>query len=91
MEFKIALDAGLTQSELAHVFGVTRTTVNLWVNGKMKPHRYNVDNVRQRMELLQTAISKKLIPPRVGKRTPRHEAITAVLKMLERGANAVPV
>ena len=91
MNFKIALDAGLSQSELANVLGVTRTTVNLWLNGKMKPHRYNEDHVRQRMDLLIEAIRSKMIPPKSTRRKPRHEAIATAIRQLEGASKDLPV
>jgi transcriptional regulator with XRE-family HTH domain len=88
MNLSAAADSGLTQTELAHVLGVSRVTVNLWLNGKMKPHRYNAENIRERLELLQEALRRGLIPKPNPKRKPRHEAIVAALNSLRKEANA---
>lgn len=83
IDFSVARQAGLSQSELAAVLGVSRVTVNLWVKGKMKPHRYNVDNVRARMALLAAAIKHNLIPKHDRRRTPRHAAISSALQRVQ--------
>lgn len=88
MNFQRALDAGLTQSELAHVLGVSRVTVNLWVHGKMKPHRYNIEHVRQRMGLLDSAIERHLLPRSMGRRVSRRDELDKILRTLEVTENA---
>ncbi len=88
MNLSAAAESGLTQTELAHVLGVSRVTVNLWLNGKMKPHRYNAAHISQRLELLQEAQRRGLIPKQTAKRKPRHEAILAAIESLQAEANA---
>lgn len=89
LQLKAVADAGLTQTELAKVLGVSRVTVNLWINGKMKPHRYNAAHVARRLELLQQAVEADLIPKPSPKRKPRHEAIEAAIKRIENEEAAV--
>ena len=74
--------AGLSQSEIAGALGVSRVTVNLWLNGKTKPHQLHADRIRRRAQLLDAAINGNMIPPRDRKRKPRHAAIEAVLDQL---------
>lgn len=53
MDFELIARAGLTQREFAEVAGVSRSTVNLWVSGKMNPHRYisgHIDSVLSAIE-----------------------------------------
>ena len=80
VNFRSALSAGISQTELAKALGVSRTTVNLWANGKMHPHRYNADNLRARLLLLSAAIEQGLIPGKKATRAARHEAIAAAMK-----------
>jgi transcriptional regulator with XRE-family HTH domain len=82
MDISVATNAGLSQSEIAKVLGVSRTTVNLWVNGKFKPHALHAERLRSRMQLLNAAIHGNMIPPRDRKRKPRHEAIAKVIDQL---------
>lgn len=83
MDLSAAAESGLTQTELAQVLGVSRVTINLWLNGKMKPHRYNAENVKRRLELLQEAMRRNLIPKPNPQRKPRHAAIKAALSQVE--------
>ena len=82
VEFQTALAAGLSQTEIAKVLGVSRVTLNLWLNGKMKPHRYHKHVVDARIALLNKAVEQNLIPKQDKKRKPRHDAISAVLEQL---------
>jgi transcriptional regulator with XRE-family HTH domain len=82
MDISVAINAGLSQSEIAKALGVSRVTVNLWINGKMKPHSLHADRLRSRVHLLNAAIHGNMIPPRDRKRKPRHEAIAKVLEQL---------
>lgn len=86
MDLNMAAESGLTQTELAKVLGVSRVTVNLWLNGKMKPHRYNAHNVQRRLEFLQEVIKRGLIPRANPRRQPRHEAIEAAMAQVEQEA-----
>jgi DNA-binding XRE family transcriptional regulator len=88
MNLTAAADSGLTQTELAQVLGVSRVTVNLWLNGKMKPHRYNAENVRRRLELLHEALKRNLIPKPNPRRKPRHEAIKSAIERVEQSLAA---
>jgi transcriptional regulator with XRE-family HTH domain len=62
MEFEIVGKAGLTQSEFAKLCGVSRVTANLWLNGKMKPHRLLTLAVAKRLDLLQEAVTSGDLP-----------------------------
>lgn len=80
MNFQFAIKAGLTQVELAKVLGVSRVTVNHWVNGKMNPHRYIRDDVAHKLCLLQMAIEEGLIPARRNNKGPRHDQIERAIQ-----------
>ena len=61
IDFSAIHRAGLTQSEFADICEVSRITVNLWVKGKMQPHRYNRDHVAMCILATSDAIkSRKL-------------------------------
>lgn len=81
MDFSVAVASGLSQTELAKVLGVSRVTVNLWMNGKMKPHRYHADTIEQKLALLDKAVKANLIPKRTA-RVQRHDAVVEILKSL---------
>lgn len=81
LDFSMVQASGLTQVELAKVLGVSRTTVNLWFNGKMNPHRLHAEHVERRMELLSAALRKNLIPKQTGRRKPRHAEIEKALQL----------
>ncbi len=69
MDFRLIAQAGLTQRDFAELCGVTRTTVSLWVTGKMNPHRYLRPQVERVMEALEKGVSDKTLPPAGHKRT----------------------
>lgn len=83
MDMSAAAELGLTQTELAQALGVSRVTVNLWLNGKMKPHRYHAENIHRRLGLLQEAMRRKMIPKASPQRKPRHDHIRVALARLE--------
>lgn len=62
MDFTIIKTCGLTQKEFAVLCGVSRTTTNLWVTGKMKPHRYIQDRVAAIVAALGLAHSDAQLP-----------------------------
>ena len=62
MNFELVKTAGLTQKEFAQLCDVNRATVNLWVAGKMRPHRYLADNVRANLMRIEHAINAGLLP-----------------------------
>lgn len=82
MNFATAIEAGLTQGELARAIGVSRVTINLWLNGKMKPHRYNAANIAASLEILGKAIAQGLIPRPLSRRKPRHEGIAKAMQQV---------
>lgn len=73
------LKAGLTQTELAEVLGVSRVTLNLWLHGKMNPHRLHRDTVVERLAHLQRAIDQNLIPKKIR----RASRMSALLQAVE--------
>lgn len=82
MDFAIIARARLTQSEFAVLAGVSRVTVNTWVKGAMKPHRFIKARVEQLVKALTIAIDLGYfpLPPEAGKKNKRGEAITATIQ-----------
>lgn len=62
MKFELIEKAGLTQREFAQVCGVSRTTVNLWINGKMNPHRFILSRVQAVIDALEGALASGELP-----------------------------
>ena len=62
MNFDVISQAGLTQKEFAEVCGVTRTTVNLWRNGKMKPHRFISTRILAILSAMEHAVAADELP-----------------------------
>ncbi len=62
LDFSAIHRAGLTQSEFADLCKVSRITVNLWVKGKMQPHRYNRDHVAMCIMATADAIKSRKLP-----------------------------
>jgi DNA-binding XRE family transcriptional regulator len=84
MDFTAVNAFGLTQSELAKVLGVSRVTVNLWMNGKMNPHRLHAETVHKKLNQLKLAIELNLIP-HASRGVSRHKAIATAIKQIENG------
>lgn len=60
--FRPIKSAELTQGEFASLVGVTRTTANLWVVGKMNPNRYIRDHVAAVLAAITQAIENDQLP-----------------------------
>lgn len=86
MEFKIIEKAGLTQREFGDICSVSRTTVNLWVNGRMKPHRYIQSRVKEKLEQVARAVENGKLPTAHAAGPARQQAITSALKPTLRAA-----
>ena len=56
MDFNLMAKAGLTQREFAELADVSRATTNMWVTGKMKPHRF----IESHVSALLANIQKKM-------------------------------
>lgn len=79
--FSIIEEAGLSQGEFAALCQVTRCTVNLWVNGKMKPHRYLLPQIETVSARLRKAVEAGALPlkaPSRGER--RRQAVTEAIQ-----------
>ena len=73
--------AGLTQAEFANLAKVSRVTVNMWVRGKVAPHRYTEERVGKLIALthLATVRTHLPVPPEIA-RGARLSAIKAALR-----------
>jgi transcriptional regulator with XRE-family HTH domain len=79
--FSIIDEAGISQAEFADLCEVTRCTVNLWVNGRMKPHRYLQPRVDAAKVLLRDAIDAGRLPLNISRRSSiRREALMAAIE-----------
>jgi DNA-binding XRE family transcriptional regulator len=56
MDFTVIARGGMTQGEFAALCGISRVTTNLWVRGKMQPHRYTKAKIVLLLEYLESAI-----------------------------------
>ena len=62
MDFTVIARAGLTQVEFSLLAGVNRVTANMWVRGKMSPHKYIRAKVQALLALLEEALTHELLP-----------------------------
>lgn len=80
-DFTIVARAGLTQKEFAMLTGVSRATANMWVRGKMNPHRYLKTKAARVVSTLEKAITDATLPlPKEIKRTEREAAIKSAFR-----------
>ena len=80
-DFTIVARAGLTQKEFATLTGVSRVTANLWVRGKMRPHRYLKIKAARVVSTLEKAIAIETLPlPKATKSQDRDAAIAIAFK-----------
>ncbi|MGB3341430.1 MAG: helix-turn-helix transcriptional regulator [bacterium] len=47
---KKRLDLDLYQKDVAQIIGVTTDTINLWENGRTKPHKENIQKIMRFLE-----------------------------------------
>ena len=87
MDFGLIRKSGLRQHEFATLCGVSRTTVNLWVTGKMKPHRLLQDTVNRVMVAIAKGVEDKRLPTKSSTITPR----MVVVEILEELASEATV
>jgi transcriptional regulator with XRE-family HTH domain len=62
MDFSMIGRSGLTQREFGELCGVSRVTVNLWIAGKMGPHRYIKDTVEHALDTVSAALDTGKLP-----------------------------
>ena len=62
LDFTIVTRAGLTQKEFALLSGVSRVTANLWVRGKMSPHRFIRARTAKVISTLEDAVAQGALP-----------------------------
>jgi DNA-binding XRE family transcriptional regulator len=65
MDFSIVNRAGLTQSEFAHLCGVSRVSVCLWMNGHASPHHLHDGNIIRVLRALEHGVASRLFPVNV--------------------------
>lgn len=82
MDFTIVSKAGLSQGEFAALCGVSRVSVNLWVNGKMRPCRYVSKHVADTLEAVAHAVEQKRLP--LAAKTPRKARVDLILQALQK-------
>lgn len=68
-------NAGLTQVELAELFGVSRITINAWLKGRFNPHPLHRDRVNALTQRIERAVSQGHLPLPGG--VPKHQRIVA--------------
>ena len=71
---------GLTQVELAELFGVSRITVNSWLRGRFNPHPLHKDKIEGLIAKLEAAVQGGHLPLPAG--TPKHQRIHAAQSAL---------
>ena len=80
-DFTIVARAGLTQKEFATLTGVSRVTANLWVRGKMRPHRYLKIKTARVVRALEKAVASETLPlPKGISSTARGPAIAVAFR-----------
>lgn len=62
MDFTLIHRADVRQHEFAELCGVSRVTVNLWVQGKMMPHRFIRTNIEAALDSVAAALQSAQLP-----------------------------
>lgn len=70
MDFNIIATADLRQHEFAALAGVSRVTTNLWVSGKMAPHRFIRADIENLIAEIKIALENKHLP--IDRGVPKH-------------------
>lgn len=84
MDFTIIKRAGMSQLEFATLVGVNRVTANLWVRGKMSPHRFISQKIAQVIEAMQSAIDHQELP--ISADTPKLKRMQLIRGAVKAGA-----
>lgn len=63
LDFSFTKDAAISQVELAKALGVSRVTVNMWINGRMHPHHLHERRISAKLDALREAVAAGEIPP----------------------------
>lgn len=80
LDFDVVTQAGMTQKEFARLCGVDRVTVNLWVRGKMQPHKFIRDNIVTLLSNVSAAVQAQKLPlPEGTPHAKRQDLIDAIM------------
>lgn len=80
-DFGIIAKAGMTQVEYSQLVGVSRVTANMWVRGKMRPHRLLADRIQSNLESIRAAIIGGKLP--LSTSVPKHKRLDALREAIE--------
>jgi transcriptional regulator with XRE-family HTH domain len=61
-DFSLIAQAGLTQQDAADYLGVSRVTVNYWVQGRVEPHPWVRDEVGKFLAKLKAGLDEERLP-----------------------------
>lgn len=85
-DFAPLTESGVTQTEFASILGVSRVTVNRWIQG-VEPTPYLARAIKQLLGDLQEAVDRGSLPGQLSELTPsrytieeRRQVITAALQ-----------
>ena len=76
MDFSLIHRADVRQHEFADLCGVTRVTVNLWVQGKMMPHRFIRAHIETALDGVAAALESAQLP--LPPSIPKHQRLQAL-------------
>jgi transcriptional regulator with XRE-family HTH domain len=74
LDFAIIKKAGLSQQDFADLCGVSRVTVNLWVNGKT-PSRFLKEKLSETLMAIAEADALGKLPQQKGRKTTRSKRL----------------
>ena len=83
MDFNLIAKAGLTQREFAELADVSRATTNLWVRGKMNPHRFIESHVSALLTNIQKGMEAGALPLTQRDHAARIAALQALIQPKE--------
>jgi transcriptional regulator with XRE-family HTH domain len=61
-DFSLIAQAGLTQQDVADYLGVSRVTINYWVQGHVEPHPWIKEDVGRFLAKLKIAVDEGRLP-----------------------------
>lgn len=73
--------SGLSQVELAKIFGVSRVTINSWIAGRFRPHALHRDWIERRMAAIGKALDAGELPLSAG--VDRHQRVPLAQAIVE--------